>query len=217
MRARTAAAVVAASVLCACSSDTMSTTGSQSKPGSVLGVIGSASEAEAAAEERREARARIIALTGREPACDFEEASEATTYLWMVRREVEPTDACAALRNPQIMQHTIAAIESRKAKLRTNASPPADTASLEVGTIRSEQRPAAMPDSEIRKQMIVESISRYSGNCPCPYNSARNGSRCGRRSAWSRPGGASPLCYATDISDEMLASYVRRAGISRAQ
>jgi hypothetical protein len=50
-----------------------------------------------------------------------------------------------------------------------------------------------------KKQMIRESIASYSGSCPCPYSRARNGSSCGKRSAWSKPGGASPLCYVTDI------------------
>jgi hypothetical protein len=34
----------------------------------------------------------------------------------------------------------------------------------------------------------------YSGNCACPYDTAEDGSRCGARSAWSRPDGASPNC-----------------------
>ena len=37
--------------------------------------------------------------------------------------------------------------------------------------------------------MIKESIDGYPGNCPCPYNTARNGSRCGKRSAYNRAGG----------------------------
>jgi len=32
--------------------------------------------------------------------------------------------------------------------------------------------------------------------CPCPYDYAINESNCGGRSAYSRGGGASPLCYA---------------------
>ena len=68
----------------------------------------------------------------------------------------------------------------------------------------------SVTDVEIRQQMIQESIASYSGNCPCPYNLARNGSRCGKRSAWSRPGGASPLCFDTDISDEMVERYKAR-------
>lgn len=37
--------------------------------------------------------------------------------------------------------------------------------------------------------------SPYYGTCDCPYDRARNGSRCGGRSAYSRPGGRSPVCY----------------------
>lgn len=62
-------------------------------------------------------------------------------------------------------------------------------------------------DAGIRRQMIRDSIAAYSGSCPCPYNTARNGARCGGWSAYSRPGGAAPLCYPTDISDEMVEEY----------
>lgn len=65
-----------------------------------------------------------------------------------------------------------------------------------------------------KRQMIQQSIERYSGNCPCPFSRARNGSRCGGRSAWSRPGGASPLCYGDDISDSMLRSWMQRNGMA---
>lgn len=64
-----------------------------------------------------------------------------------------------------------------------------------------------LSDTEIRKRMIEESIAAYPGNCPCPYNRARNGSRCGKRSAWSRPGGRTPLCYESDIPDKMVNRY----------
>lgn len=59
-----------------------------------------------------------------------------------------------------------------------------------------------LTDDQIRKALIQNSINQYSGSCPCPYFSDRGGRRCGGRSAWSRPGGASPLCYSTDISDK---------------
>ena len=69
---------------------------------------------------------------------------------------------------------------------------------------------AILSDSEIRKIMIQQSVSQYSGNCPCPYFRASNGSRCGKRSAWSRPGGYSPLCYEKDISEKMVNKYRSR-------
>jgi hypothetical protein len=69
---------------------------------------------------------------------------------------------------------------------------------------------ASMSDAQIRERMIKDSIANYSGSCPCPYNSARNGSRCGGRSAYSRPGGQAPLCYPEDISDDMVRRYRQR-------
>ena len=71
----------------------------------------------------------------------------------------------------------------------------------------------AQSDSDIRQMMIAESLRSYSGNCPCPYNVDRAGRRCGGRSAYSRPGGASPLCYPTDISAQMLQNYARQRGL----
>ncbi|MBA8862481.1 hypothetical protein FHW19_004227 [Ochrobactrum anthropi] len=37
--------------------------------------------------------------------------------------------------------------------------------------------------------------SPYIGTCDCPYDVMRNGRSCGGRSAYSRPGGRSPVCY----------------------
>ena len=70
--------------------------------------------------------------------------------------------------------------------------------------------PSPLTGAEIRSILIRQSIARYSGSCPCPYNSDRAGRRCGRRSAYSRPGGASPLCYPSDVSDGAVEAYRRR-------
>jgi hypothetical protein len=64
-----------------------------------------------------------------------------------------------------------------------------------------------LTDAQIKTILIEESIATYSGSCPCPYSTARNGSRCGRRSAYSREGGAEPLCYPKDVSAEMVKEY----------
>jgi len=37
---------------------------------------------------------------------------------------------------------------------------------------------------EIQQALIRESIARYTGSCPCPYNTDRGGKRCGKRSAY---------------------------------
>ncbi len=71
----------------------------------------------------------------------------------------------------------------------------------------AEPRIAEATDDEIRELMIAESLAAYPGTCPCPYSSDRAGRQCGGRSAYSRPGGASPLCYTSDISDAAVAAY----------
>jgi hypothetical protein len=37
--------------------------------------------------------------------------------------------------------------------------------------------------------------------CDCPDNRAKDGSRCGKRSAYCRPGGAAPNCYPSDRTE----------------
>jgi hypothetical protein len=70
----------------------------------------------------------------------------------------------------------------------------------------------ALSDAQVWQAIIEDSIARYQATghpCACPYNPARNGSRCGARSAYSRPGGASPLCFDRDVSDGMVADWRR--------
>lgn len=86
---------------------------------------------------------------------------------------------------------------------------------LALAATAADARP--MTDNQIRRLMISESIATYPGNCPCPYNAARNGSSCGRRSAYSRPGGYAPLCYPADISKAQVDAYRRPHGIGRSR
>ena len=73
---------------------------------------------------------------------------------------------------------------------------------------KSEKQPS---DSEIKEILIRQSIAGYSGNCPCPYSTDRAGRRCGGRSAWSRPGGASPLCYEGDVTQSRVDSFRKKS------
>ena len=54
------------------------------------------------------------------------------------------------------------------------------------------------------EQMIRESIANYLGKCPCPYSIMSNGNKCGKSSAYSKPGGYEPLCYVSDITGEEI-------------
>ncbi|WP_435954625.1 hypothetical protein [Dryocola sp. BD626] len=66
---------------------------------------------------------------------------------------------------------------------------------------------AAQSKDDIRQQIIDASIESYPGNCPCPYNSMRNGRQCGGRSAWSKEGGYSPICYKKEVTEEMIEEW----------
>ncbi|MFG6077012.1 hypothetical protein [Erwinia sp. OPT-41] len=63
---------------------------------------------------------------------------------------------------------------------------------------------ARLSDEEVQQRIVAESIADYAGSCACPFNSARNGSRCGGRSAWSRQGGEAPICYVKEVTAEMI-------------
>lgn len=76
------------------------------------------------------------------------------------------------------------------------------------------KRSVAVPSSReiaaAKKEIIRISIQQYPGSCPCPYNRDRGGRRCGKRSAWSKPGGYSPMCYESDVSDARVKTYFAR-------
>jgi hypothetical protein len=66
---------------------------------------------------------------------------------------------------------------------------------------------AELSDSEIRSLLVRASLAQYDGNCPCPEYVDVRGRRCGKRSAYSKVGGESPLCYPSDVTDEMIAEF----------
>ncbi len=87
---------------------------------------------------------------------------------------------------------------------------PLTAAAFAAGTIVTFHAPVGaqkLSDAAIRQKIIKASIAAYPGNCPCPYNSASNGSRCGGRSAYSRGGGYAPICYASDVSAAEVKAY----------
>jgi hypothetical protein len=70
-----------------------------------------------------------------------------------------------------------------------------------------------LSDQQIAEIIVSESRQAYYATghpCACPDDLARNGSRCGGRSAYSRPGGAAPLCYVADVSAADIARYRMR-------
>jgi hypothetical protein len=69
---------------------------------------------------------------------------------------------------------------------------------------------AALTAAAIAAIIVQTSRDQYHATgrpCACPDDTARNGSACGGRSAYSRPGGAAPLCYPTDVTATMIEQY----------
>ena len=64
-----------------------------------------------------------------------------------------------------------------------------------------------LSDLAIAALIVKGRRASYSGNCACPDNVDRAGRRCGGRSAYSRPGGRSPLCFERDVPVEMIAEW----------
>lgn len=75
----------------------------------------------------------------------------------------------------------------------------------------AEAKQSSQSVEAIKQKIIQQSIENYPGNCPCPYNTASNGSRCGKRSAYNRAGGYAPLCYPEDVSNRMVKEYKGRS------
>lgn len=76
-------------------------------------------------------------------------------------------------------------------------------------TAPSPARPTYDRD-QVVEAIIKASLRSYSGACPCPYNTMRNGRRCGGNSAYSKPGGRSPICYPGDVTERMIAEFISR-------
>lgn len=78
---------------------------------------------------------------------------------------------------------------------------------------KPKQVPRSLPvvsTSVIIQRIIAESIAAYPGSCPCPYNTDRGGRRCGKRSAYSKPGGYAPICFSQDVTEAMIAAARQR-------
>lgn len=78
---------------------------------------------------------------------------------------------------------------------------------MSVFATNSSQAKTAISDAQVKQRIIEESIAEYPGTCACPFNHARNGSSCGKRSAWSKAGGYSPICYANEVTPQMIKDW----------
>jgi hypothetical protein len=89
-------------------------------------------------------------------------------------------------------------------------SAPAQAASSAPPSTNERRAAAVLSAAAIAVLIVKESRSAYYATgrpCACPDDRMRNGHACGGRSAYSRPGGAQPLCYPSDVTADMISGY----------
>jgi len=67
-----------------------------------------------------------------------------------------------------------------------------------------------VPDSVLIQRIIAESLDSYPSSCACPYSRDRAGRRCGKRSAYNKPGGYAPVCFPGDVTKAMIEAFRSR-------
>jgi hypothetical protein len=116
------------------------------------------------------------------------------------------------------------AISGPAAQPSTPAPAPSSSAGPALSTKAGLPDKPALPDTKRKGEVgltaaavaaIIVQASRdqYHATarpCACPDDTMRNGRPCGARSAYSRPGGAAPLCYPSDVTAAMIESYRQR-------
>jgi hypothetical protein len=101
-----------------------------------------------------------------------------------------------------------------------NPAPTLKTQTEKLATAHAPEKPAppeikrkaeiALTAAAIAAILIKASRDQYHATgrpCACPDGTMRNGRACGGRSAYSRPGGAAPPCYPSDVTSAMIESY----------
>jgi hypothetical protein len=119
-----------------------------------------------------------------------------------------PTQSAAAVRVATIEQ-----TRAPPAPTPISTPPPPPGASLPTPSANDRREAAILSAVAIAALIVKESRSAYYATghpCACPDDRMRNGHACGGRSAYSRPGGAQPLCYPTDVSAQMISDYRSR-------
>ena len=99
-----------------------------------------------------------------------------------------------------------AAASPAAAPLQSSPAKPAETST-------AKRTAEVLTAAAIAALIVRESRNAYYATghpCACPDDTMRNGRACGGRSAYSRPGGAAPLCSARDVTEAMIKSFRSR-------
>lgn len=105
------------------------------------------------------------------------------------------------------------ALPASSAPAQPQGRPQPSQATAPTEPSRAKRAADVLTVAAIAALLVEESRRAYHARnrpCACPDDSMRNGRACGGRSAFSRPGGAAPLCYPADITAEMIKDYRAR-------
>jgi hypothetical protein len=73
--------------------------------------------------------------------------------------------------------------------------PSSSGSEIEQKPVQATSVPTSTPSSSPSPAVGSPIRPPYTGSCDCPYDLDSAGRQCGARSAYSRPGGESPVCY----------------------
>jgi hypothetical protein len=93
-------------------------------------------------------------------------------------------------------------------------SPPEPLTKSSASKAAKSRAEIALSSAAIAALIVAASRDAYHSTghpCACPDDRMRNGRTCGGRSAYSRPGGAAPLCYPQDVTLAMIEAYKHRS------
>jgi hypothetical protein len=110
----------------------------------------------------------------------------------------------------QAIRVVVTYIDKQPARLHEEFSSLAQEALREAFPCATTYAYTVITEDQVRDAIIQESRNLYYAighPCACPYDHARNGSMCGGRSAYSRPGGYEPKCYPSDVTSADIAAY----------
>jgi hypothetical protein len=130
---------------------------------------------------------------------------------------VSVTATPTALAKPVAFSGPVEQVLAPVATSRTiNVSPPSAKVDAPDKPVRQDNKrkvEAALTAAAIAAIIVQASRDQYHAGgrpCACPDDTMRNGRACGGRSAYSRPGGAAPLCYPSDVTAAMIDAYRQR-------
>ncbi|MGA0595144.1 SH3 domain-containing protein [Enterovirga sp. CN4-39] len=119
--------------------------------------------------------------------------------------EIERKDGWVRVRHPLTVREGW--IDARRLQ---DTAPPAQKRSGEPVKEIATPSGSAVATAAIAALLIRQSLASYPGSCACPYSRDRAGRSCGRRSAYSKPKGRSPLCYESDVTPAMIDAHRSR-------